>query len=102
MLDEDCKDEDYKISARQQGTRKQILAPVRRHHVQGSDVDSIWKAISQLTEDVRNLVLSLSTSGPAHHLAKSRNAKCWICGKPGQLKRNCIETSRQGMESGAD
>ena len=102
MLHEDSEDEDYKTSARRKGTRKQTLASMGRHYVQDNDVDSIWKAISQLTGDVRKFTTSHSTFGLAQLVVRSRNAKCWACGKPGHMKRDCPEASRKGTWSGAD
>ena len=103
MLQEECKDEDYGTSSiHRKCIGKQTVAPVRRQQVHGSDVDSIWEAISQLTEDVRNLAAANSNSTPTKQTAKPRIAKCWICGKPGHLKRNRPDTVQKVRKNGAD
>ncbi|XP_065067477.1 uncharacterized protein LOC135693029 [Rhopilema esculentum] len=100
MLHEDSEGEDYRISAHKQ--RKQTMAPVEKQQTQGNDLNSIWKAIGQLTEDVRRLAATNSTSVAAQYATKPRIAKCWICGKPGHVKRSCPEAKRQNRENGGD
>ena len=102
MFHEDTEDDNHGLSTRRPSSRTQTVAPVGRQQIQGGDVDSIWKAISQLTEDVRKLAATNSHSSTEQHATKPRIAKCWICGKPGHLKRNCPEAARNKKENGTD
>ena len=71
-----------------------------------SESEKLRKAVEQLTVTVKGLEKEQSTSGQRFHKnsnqaeGKKELRKCYNCGKPGHLKKDCRNPPKQGNEGG--